>query len=354
MNIVPKGAPIAPPAQDSSYAKAQTARANAIRAFTGQPAQPVVQNQTQVSAEEMTAIIPPKKASPLAEISQDSNIVDESAQIPEPNVDTKAKEVEDPTLSRQFAQLAKQERSLRLKAQQQDQALKAREAAIKAKEDAFASKDQEYAQKYIQRDFLKNNPLQALAEAEVSYDDLTQQILNSQNPQDPRLMATISKLEAKIASLEKSSEEGRTQQKTTQDQQYQAAIKQIEADVRHLVDNDPEYETVKHTASHKDVVDLIVETYKEDGVILSVEDAAMEVENHILEEAVKLSRLSKVSKRSQQAVSPSPATQTPAATVAQPKVQSAPTMKTLTNAVASTRPLTARERALLAFEGKLK
>lgn len=335
----------------NDFQKAQTARANAIKAFTGQPPQQVVQNQTQVSAEELGAIKAP--SAPQAELK--STIEDVATpEVPKPNVDTKATP-EDPTLSRQFAVLAKQERALRIKVQQQEQALKDREAAIKAKEDAYTSKDQEYAQKYIQKDFLKNNPLQALAEAEVSYDELTQQILNSSTQQDPRLLATISKLEAKIQQMEKKVEESNTSQKTAQDQQYQAAIKQIKADVNSLVEKDPNFETIKATKSQKDVVDLIVKTYEEDGTLLSVEEAAEEVENYILEEAIKLSQLSKVMKKAQKADSPSTPTPAPAATqTAQPKAQTAPTMKTLTNAAASTRPLTVRERAILAFKGELK
>ncbi len=346
MNVTPKAAPVA---QEPGQSKAQQLRANAIKAFTGQAAQPIVQNQNQVAPEELGAV----RAAAAAPIGQDSSI-EESAEIPEPNVDSKAPTPEDPTLSRQFAQLAKQERQLRFKVQQQELALKAREDAIKAKEQAYTSKDQEYAQKYIQKDFLKNNPLQALAEAEVSYDDLTQQILSSQTQQDPRLLATISKLEAKIQSLEKATDEFRSNQGTEKTQQREAAVKQIAADVAKLVDSDPNYETIKHTRSQKDVVELIERTFDEDGVLLSVEEAADEIENYILEEAVKLSRLGKVSKRSQTAASPSTTSQAPAVTSTRPQAQAAPTMRTLTNATASTRPLTIRERAILAFENKLK
>lgn len=349
MNVVPKAAPAA---QEPGQSKAAQLRANAIKAFQGQPAQPIVQNQNQVSPEELGAVKAPVKAQ-APEIGQNSQGV-ESLEIPEPNVDSKATPPEDPSLSRQFAQLAKQERQLRFKVQQQELALKAREDAIKAKEDAYTSKDQEYAQKYIQRDFLKNNPLQALAEAEVSYDDLTQQILNSQTQQDPRLLATISKLEAKIESLQKATDEFKSSRVSDTEAQRVAAVKQITADVAKLVESDPNYETIKHTKSQKDVVELIERTFDEDGVLLSVEEAANEIENYILEEAVKLSRLGKVSKRALASVSSSQPSEAPAVTSTQPKAQAAPTMKTLTNANASTRPLTIRERAMLAFEGKLK
>lgn len=354
MNIKPMAAPAA--SQSTGESKAQQMRANAIKAFQGvQPAspqaeQPIVQNQNQVSAEELSAIRAPTSGqSSIGE-------VDDTTEVSKPDADKKVETPEETSLSRQFAQLAKQERQLRVKVQQQEQAIKAREEALKAKEQEYTLKDQEYAKKYIQRDFLKNNPLQALAEAEVSYDDLTQQILNSQTQQDPRLLATISKLEAKIQDLEKSSNEMRETKTQEQTIQRQAAVKQIEADTKKLVDTDSTYEMIKATNSYKDVVALIEQTFDEDGVLLSVEEAANEIEEYLLDEAVKLSRLGKVSKKTLAAVSPSTTpSQAPAATSAQPKAQTAPQpMKTLTNAIASTRPLSARERALLAFEGKLK
>lgn len=352
MNIKPVASPHAiNPGGTNDFAKAQATRQAAIAAYTGQPAQQVVQNQNQVSSEETGAIRAPTRQA----AEQTSTIEDTSAEIPESNVDTTPeKQPEDPTLSRQFAQLAKQERQLRMKAQQQEQAMKAREAAIKAKEESYTAKDQEYAQKYIQKDYLKNNPLQALADAQVSYDELTQQILNSSNPQDPRMLATITKLEAKIQQLEAATEKTSKQYETSQQEQRAQAVKQIRSDVTNLVDSDSNYETIKATKSYNDVVELIERTYDEDGILLSVEEAANEVENYILEEAVKLSRLSKVSKRALAAVSPSQSTQT-SSIPAQAKAQSAPQpMKTLTNATASTRQLSAKERAILAFKGELK
>lgn len=354
MQIKPVAGPhVISQGSQNDFAKAQATRQAAIAAYSGQPAQQVVQNQSQVSVEEMGAIRAPNRSEQQSD--QSPRIEESQPEIPTPNVDTKATQPEDPTLSRQFAQLAKQERQLRLKVQQQEQAMKVREAAIKAKEEAYSAKDQEYSQKYIQKDFLKNNPLQALAEAQVSYDELTQQIINSSTPQDPRLLATISKLEAKISQLEKTTEETTNNWKSEKDSQRVAAVKQIRSEVTNLVNSDPNFETIKATKSYNDVVELIERTFDEDGILLSVEEAANEVENYILEEAVKLSRLSKVSKKALAAGSPSQPSKQPVEQSTQPKAQSAPQpMRTLTNATASTRPLTAKERAMLAFKGQLK
>lgn len=320
-----------------------------------QPQERRVQNQNQISAEEVGAV-KAQSNQQVTQESQDSHTgeVDDttSPQVPVPSLDESKTQPEDPVLSRQFAQLSRQEKALRAKAQQQEQAYKVKEQALLAREAELAKQEAQYKTGYIPKETLKNNPLQALIEAEVSYDELTQQILNNSNPIDPRLQSTISKLEAKIQSLEKAAEEAQTTSKSATQAQYDSAVKQITTDVQNLVKTDPQYETIRATNSAKDVVDLIVRTYNEDGVLLSVEEAADEVENHILEEAVKLSRLSKVTKR-MQTVAP---TQTPKPQATQP-AQSKPStqaqpMKTLTNASASTRPLTSKERAMLAFKGE--
>lgn len=358
MQIVPKAGPNveAPrPEGPSDHQKAQQRRANAIAALQGKPtgtqsAQQIVQNANQVSPEEMTAVKPssvPEQIQEVTEESRQSTISEESVQTSPTEVSPKK---EESPLSRQFAQLAKQEKLLRAKALQQDQAIKAKEAEIAAREAALAAKEQEYQTNYIPKDRLKTNTLQALADAEISYDELTRQLMESATPMDPRVASTIAKLEAKIQSLETASEESQKSFKSTQQQAYDAAVKQIKAEVSQLVQNDPNYETIKATGSSKDVVDLIVRTFNEDGVLLSVEEAANEVENYILEEAIKLSKLSKVAKKVQASASPKPQAIPPT----QPTQSQTPGIKTLTNKVASTRQLTARERAILAFKGEMK
>lgn len=363
MNIKPLGGPA--PSQNQSpsdYQKAQSTRARAIAALTQQapsqqPEQQVVENQSKVTPEELSAVkaqITQQVTEP--EATQNDTIVDDTTSgVPEQTVDTAAEKtaVEDPALSRQFAQLARQERALRAKAQQADTAIKAREAALAAREAEIATKEQEYKQGYISKQQLKQNPLQTLLESEVTYDDITQQLLSSANPVDPRIQTTISKLEAKIQQLEKAAEETQKTVKSGQQQAYDNAVKQIKSDVERLVSKDPNFETIKATGSSKDVVDLIVRTFNEDGILMSVEEAATEVENHILEEAVKLSRLGKVMKKIQ-AVAPQSTPAPKQTQEAQPKPSQPQTMKTLTNASASSRPLSARERALLAFKGELK
>jgi hypothetical protein len=341
--------PISSPADVKSAPPADF-RAKAIAAFNGQsqstpqansqPPPQIVQDQNNISVEELSAVKPSQP-----EVDKDTQSVAPEAPEVAPE---KPKTEEDPALTRQFLQLARQEKALRAKAQQQDKAIKAREEAIKAREAELASKSTEYSQGYIPKDRLKQDPLSVLAEAGVSYDELTQQILNAQ-PRDPRIDATISELRNEIKALKQANQDT---QKTYTDQQqaaYQSAVKQIKVDVRNLVKADPNtYEAVSKTNSIDDVVELITETYNKDGVLLSVEEAAQEVESYLIDQGVNtLGRIDKIKKKLGLGQS-QPKVQTPA-TPKQPQP-----MKTLTNATASTRQLSARERAVLAFKGELK
>jgi len=348
-----KVSPVASP-QAVQQAPATDSRAKAIAAFNAASSQPepqVVQNQTKVSAEEMSAIKPPTRQEDNSEGIQE-DIPEETVPPLEAKVEeTPEKPIEDPALSRQFAQLARQERALRAKAQQQEQALKAREEALAAREAALSQKDQTYKSGYFSKDTLKQDPLSILAQAGVSYEDLTQQILNQQ-PVDPRLQNTINSLKSQIEELKSANEESKKSYAEQQTQAYQAAVKQIGLDVKNLVNSDPNFEAIKATGSINDVVELITETYNKDGILLSVEEAAQQVEDYLIEETTKLTRLEKI-KRKLQEVAPTAASST-AKTSAETEPKQPQTMKTLTNAASSSRQLSAKERAILAFKGELK
>lgn len=353
MKVIPVGSPA-----DIKVAAGPDMKARAVAAFKAAEAAPQASShsaqldQNNISPEDMSAITPTlvDKTTSDEETVQaqtDSEIhTEETPKVEKPQ--------QDPALSRQFAQLAKQEKALRAKAQQQEQQYKVREADLKAKEAALSAKPQVDTNDYISKAQLKQETITKLIEAGVPldqfYEELTQQMLNQQQL-DPRLKATINKLEAKIQQLEEQSENSQKSYADNQAAAYKSAVKQIEQDAKALVKHDPNFETIRATNSVRDVVDLITQTYDKDGVLLTVEEAAQEVENYLTEEAMKLTRIGKIKSRLAQ-VNASQA-KTTQKTQASPK-QTQSTMKTLTNAASSSRPLTARERAMLAFKGELK
>lgn len=337
-----KVSPVASP-QAIQQAPAVDKRAAAIAAFS-QPQQSTVQDQNSIGVEELGAI---SQQSP-DDSSQVDDIVEE---VVEQQAPKEVSQPEETPESRRWAQLSRQEKALRHKARQQEQTLAAREQALVAREQALAAQGQEDRSNYIQRDRFKVDPLSALAEAGVSYEELTQQLL-TQQPKDPRVEATISRLEAKILALE---EAGNNSQKSYQEQkaqEYKAAVQQIQRDAAQLIKADPvAYEAISKTGTIKEVVKLIEDTFHKDGVLLSVEEAAQEVENYLVEENYKMAtNIDKIKKRMQQAQA---ASNKQLPTKPQQPQQPQP-MKTLTNTSSSTRQLSARERALLAFKGELK
>lgn len=347
MKVIPASAP-AP--QTVTTTNTTTATQRAIAAFNkgaptqGQAQETPVADPNNVSAEELSAIRAP---------SVPNNTEVEAQSEETPKAAPEAEEVqEDPALTRQLAHLARQERALRAKAQQTEQALKAREAALAAREAELSAKDDQYKQGYVSKDRLKQDVLSVLAEAGLSYDDVTQQVINQQ-PRNPQVDRELSELKAEIQRLNKANEDGQKQSQARQDEQYQAAIQQITRDTQDLVKNDPDtYEAVAKTNSIRDVVELIERTFKEEGRVMSVEDAAQEVENYLVEEGVStLSRIQKI-KRKLMASAQTP--ETNAKTQATNKQTQLGTMKTLTNAASSSRQLSAKERAILAFKGELK
>ena len=306
------------------------------------PQEHPVQNPSQVSVEELGAI----RANTNTEASEQQT--EETQQTVAEELQPKEKTPQETALSRQFAQLARQEKVLRAKQQQQDIANKAKEQALAAREAELAAKDSQYKSGYISLEQFKADPLAVMAQSGLSYDELTQQLLN-QTPKDPRVEGHISRLEAKIKALEEASENGQKASIQQQEQQYNAAVRQIELDTKALVASDPAYETIKATRSVSDVVELITETYKRDGVLLSIDEAAQQVEDYLVEEALKITRIGKIKARLEQSV------QAAKVDRQMPKSgQTQPAMKTLTNAASSSRKLSTKERAILAFRGELK
>lgn len=294
-----------------------------------------VADPNNISPEEMSAV----QSSEASEETQESNTdaVLESTEEDKPKVD--------PELDKRFQLLARQERALRAKIHQQNLEYKQREEALKSREQALTQPREVDLSQYIPRERLKADPLAALEEAQVSWDELTQQAVNRQ-PTDPRVMSTIQKLEAKIAQMEQAQEDNKKSHEQQQQDQYQAALRQIRADVKQTIYTDPEFETVKAMNATKDVVELIEETFKKDGIVLSVEEACREVENYLVDEAMKITQIDKIKKRLAESKASTLKTETKPQT--EPKQTQ---MKTLTNATSSSRKLSVRERAIARANG---
>ena len=335
MKVVPNSSAAGSLPSDAA-SSAPSARDRAIAALIG--------NQTP-AAEALQ-----KPAEELAAQSQVANTPAEKEEQ-EPTIETPTTADPDPRatkLDSQYAILARKEKQLRIKAQQERQALADREAALAAKEAELATRDKSYQSDYISKSRLKSEALQVLTEEGISYDELTQQILNS-GKSDPATVAMLRKLEAATNELREQQEAFKKDQAASQQNQYQEALQQLEVDTKRLVKSDPNFEMISLTpGAVKEVVKLIEKTYSEDKILLTVEEASELVENELVKRSMKIARAKKLQKLQSAAQPKAPAqTQTPAK-------QAAPAVKTLTNQASSTRQLSARERAIAVFKGELK
>lgn len=260
-----------------------------------------------------------------------------SESVPVPEV-----KEQDKQLSPQYAAIARREKAIRTEAQR-----------LKAERQALDAKKTEYETNYIPKsqisEKLKSNFLGFANEYGLSGDEITAALLNQPGPESQ----AISKLESKIQELESKLAQTETKQSESQTKAYEQAVNQIRNDVKTLVQSDPAFETVKETDSTEAVVELIKETFDKGweeknipaGTILSTEQAAEFIETYLVEEAIKMANLNKVKSK----LAPQPA-----ADQKTNQPQKTQQMTTLTNAIASSKTMSPKERAILAFRGQLK
>lgn len=242
-------------------------------------------------------------------------------------------------LSTKYAAMARKEQVLR----KRDLELKAREAEIEKRQKTYES---DYVPRSKVGELLQQNP-ESLG---LSWDQITQLVLNQPKPED----VAFQKLQAKIQSLEDNQSQVKTEIEQQQQRAYTQAVEQIRQDAKGLIESDPAYETIKEEDAAEAVVELIEKTYKEKGILLDTADAANQVEEFLLNRALKLARLSKVQAKLNPppVEAPAPEKRTLAQAV---KVQP---QQTLTNAMqaSSQPPKSARERrdrAIQAFLGQV-
>lgn len=256
------------------------------------------------------------------ETAQPTNTEAQTAAPSEAPAQPASPQLPDAQVQKAFADLARKERQLR----KDQQELKAAHEDWKRRETEF-----------ISRKTLQDSPLQALADAGISYDKLVELQLNQIAP-DPnaQLMDKIASLEDRLAKL------GDRDAQRDIDARKQV-VDVIRNDAKLLVESDPAYETIKATNSVPDVVDYIEKVFDSEGVILTVEEAAKDIEEElVLQKTEQIKKLSQLSKIKSKLAPPVEATQEVA--------QKPSSAKTLTNAHGVARPLSARERAIQAFE----
>lgn len=263
-------------------------------------------------------------------------------QIPtleDPKVDAEVPaQSKEPDISAKLAMLARKEKAMRAE-------LQAEKEALRAEREAFKSTQDEYKTKYIPKEDLLKDPFSILNKEGLDYSKLTEMMLNGPTPTEQQVSSLVTRIQELEAKLDKQASAATE----TQTKAYEQAVNSIRNEAKVLIDSDPAFSTIKDTESIEAVVELIKQTHASTGLIMTTKDAANEVEQYLIDEAVKMASLEKVKQK---------LTPQQEQAVQQPQKASSERpqqMKTLTNAVsASSKPLTAKERAVLAFKGQLK
>jgi DNA repair exonuclease SbcCD ATPase subunit len=178
-----------------------------------------------------------------------------------------------------------------------------------------------------------------------SYDELAEKFLKAPSPESQAINLLQSQIEDLKSQLVKQQE----QYTVAQQQAYENAVKQIESDATRLVAMKPqEYELIAAMGRTKDIAERIKQRFHNENVLMSVEEAAQQLEAELLEQASLYAGLNKVKAK----ISP-PAQQDSEAPTMTGEKKTTHVQQTLTNAMKGSATMDRMTRARLAFEGKL-
>lgn len=204
----------------------------------------------------------------------------ESSDIPQEEI----KKQPDRHASR-FAALAKREK-----------AIVAEEARIKALAEEVHGKASKYQTWEQVLSKAKENPVEVLKAANISYDELTRFILNDNKPDPDRKLEELNKrIEEVNETIKKKDEELERKELEANKKYVDQVIESYRGEVdAHISGNPEEYELIVANNSQHEVFSLIELWFEKTGEVLSPEKAAKMVEEQLLEETKKILGLKKL------------------------------------------------------------
>lgn len=193
----------------------------------------------------------------------------------------------DPSISSKFGALAKKEKAiLKLK---QDLSLREKDVQDKY------SKYQEFETKKTQA---KSNPslaLKMLEEMGLSYEDLTNAVLNDGKPTPEMQVKSVKdELEEFKKQLQKDKEEEERTQKERQEQEYSKAIEEFKTKINSFVENKDEYELINAYGQQELIYSTVEQHFDETKNVLSIKEASDLVEKYLEGEVDKALKLKKM------------------------------------------------------------
>lgn len=218
--------------------------------------------------------------------------------------------------------------------------------AMKAKFEAEKRAWEAEKAQYVPRKDLDADPL-----SYVDYQKLTETVLNQPNANDP----TIRALQVRLKSMEEQISAREKQAIEAQAAQDEQSKKQLFNDVKLATTGSAEFELIEKWGAQDLVVEKMEQYYEEHGTVLDIEQAAKEVEEYLITEALKVYETNKIKER----LKPKEPVETTAKKQAETISVVPKPINTLTNRLSQERPQRTSEkeriaRALAAFKGELK
>lgn len=182
---------------------------------------------------------------------------------------------EEVTLSPKISALARKE-----------QAMRRREAELREKERALEAKLADSEKYQTLKTKLAAKDYSAAEELGLSHEEYTQHLLKKQESEDPAT-ARYQKLEAELESLKKAREDDTVKE-------YQANQALWKQEISKVVADNDDFSSIKELKAEDIVLQHINDSFEEDGIELTAEEAAKEIEAALVERAERFASLSKL------------------------------------------------------------
>ncbi len=211
--------------------------------------------------------------------------------------------------SSKFAALSRKEKSLRDKEKQFEQRMQEFEEKM-AQFQAPAQPEIPAEPEHVPAD-IRRNPIKALEEAGYTYEDLTNMILSDGKLTPERQMELLKEelqndYKAKYEEINNKLIE--KEEKEVQ-RNYDETLNNFKSEINEFVNSSEDFDYIQANEAQDLVFDVIDEYYQENNEILDIQTAAMQVEQYLEEESMKLFEKSKKlkSKFSSNTQKPAPA-----------------------------------------------
>ena len=224
------------------------------------------------------------------EVVEEHQAPEEEVKIDEPI------EQEEDQFSKKFAALSRKEKAMR---EREDQYSRKIEELERRLEEMSRKPEPEKKPEIPLEWRLKQNPLKALEEMGLGYDQLTELALNDGKlTPDLQMQLIRSELEndykSKFEELENRLQE---REEAETEAKYENAKNNFMSEIESKVASDSRFELINSSNGEELVYNVIEEHYNETGNILEIDEAAQAVEEYLEAEVEKMLKLEKVSRK---------------------------------------------------------